>query len=105
MSDKILAERMLFTFRHNGRHHEQDLVEITAEKLAEHEPPAGASAEEQSWFGPEEKLGSLLEELGFSALDLEGIIATLRVNKIATRELQTAPEALGKVGFAPVAGS
>ena len=96
------TERMFFSFRSNGTNDERELVEATVEKLDEHEPPAGAAAEKQSWFGTDTDLQSMLQTLGFPVLDIEGVLSTLKVNKIATRELETSSEELATAGFAAI---
>ena len=87
----------LFTFRPNGEDSGQRLVEITAEPVEQHETPAGA--ERQSWFGPEEKVSATLEQLAFPKHDIEGVLASLYTNRVATRSVAVASEKLGAVGF------
>ena len=58
MTNEATSERMFFTFRNNGIANDQELAEVTVEKLDEHEPPAGADAQKQSWFGPMDTLGA-----------------------------------------------
>lgn len=97
------SDRMFFTFRSNGTKDGRELVEVTVEKLDEHEPPAEAAAEKQNWFGTDTDLESTLQGLEFSALNIEGVLSTLKVNKIATREVEASFEALASFGFAAVA--
>lgn len=37
-------------------------------------------------------LGAVLTEFGFTSLDVDGVLSTLKVNKVATREASSAPE-------------
>lgn len=99
MSNDAVAERMFFTFRSNGIANDQELAEATVEKLDEHEPPADASAEKQSWFGPIDTLREVLIGLGFTNLDVDGVLSTLKVNKVATREVSVKGDALKNAGF------
>ena len=88
---------MLFTFRPNGEASGQRLVEITAEPVEQHETPAGA--ERQSWFGPEEKVAEILKQLAFAKLDVDGVMASLYTNRVATRSGAVSIERLGAAGF------
>ena len=99
MSNEEALERTFFTFRRNGNTNEHDLAEATAEKLDEHEPPAGTAAEKQSWFGATDSLGPVLTGLGFTTLDVDGVLSTLKVNKVATREVSVTSDALKAAGF------
>ena len=93
MSNEPVAERMFFTFRSNGNANDQELAEATVEKLNEHEPPVGGDAEKQSWFGATDGLGAVLLEMGFTTLDVDGVLSTLKVNKVATREVSVTADA------------
>ncbi len=99
MSNEAISERMFFTFRRNGNANDQELVEATAERLDEHEPVVGIAAEKQSWFGSTESLGAVFIDLGFTPLDVEGILSTLKVNKVATREVSVNADAIKDAGF------
>ncbi len=97
-------QRMLFTFRGNGVENGRRLTEARAEHLENHEAPADdAEADMRSWFGAEDDVAGILEMLGFPALDIEGVLGALHVNKIATREIDVLPQALEEAGFAPPA--
>ena len=99
MSNEAVLERMFFTFRNNGNANDQQLAEATVEKLDEHEPPVGAEAEKQSWFGATDTLGAVLREIGFTTIDVDGILSSIRVNKVATREVSVTANALKEAGF------
>ena len=98
----MTSERMFFTFRSNGNNGTDELVEATIEKLDVHEPPVGDAAQKQSWFGTAERLQGALVAVGFSDIDIEGVLSTLRVNKVATREVASTTAALSEAGFATV---
>ncbi len=99
MFNEAVSERMFFTFRSNGNANDQELAEATVEKLDEHEPPVGADAERQSWFGTTDALRAVLIELAFTPLDVDGVLSTLKVNKVATREVRATADALKDAGF------
>lgn len=96
-------ERMLFTFQSNGEIHGKRMVEATVEHLDVHEAPVGAAAEKRSWFGPEDTLAEAFAGLGFTHLDVDGVLATLRVNKVSTREVEVQGNQLETMGFKPSA--
>ena len=89
---------MLFTFRPNGENNGQRLVEATVEPVEQHEAPAGSG--KHSWFGAEEKLAAVLQKIDFPELDVEGVLAALYTNRVATREVEVSPEKLAAEGFA-----
>ena len=97
------VERMLFTFQSNGEIAGERMVEATVEHLAIHEAPVGAAANKRSWFGPEDTLAGAFACLGFTQLDVDGVLATLRVNKVSTREVEVHDEQLESMGFLPSA--
>ncbi len=103
METKNAPERILFTFQSNGEIDGKRMVEATAEHLAIHEAPVGAAAGKRSWFGAEDALGKSFACLGFTQLDVEGVLSTLRVNKVSTREVEVQEGDLDKMGFAPSA--
>ena len=103
MANENVPERMLFTFQSNGEIHGKRMVEATVEHLAIHEAPVGAAAEKRSWFGAEDSLAEKFACLGFTQLDVDGVLATLRVNKVSTREVEVAAGALESIGFTPAA--
>ena len=96
-------ERMLFTFQSNGEIHGKRMVEATVEHLAIHEAPVGATAEKRCWFGAEDTLAEAFACLGFTQLDVDGVLATLRVNKVSTREVEVRGDQLESSGFKPAA--
>lgn len=99
MSEKKAAERMLFTFQSNGEADGRRMVEAVAEHMVIHEAPVGPDAEKRSWFGTEDALPEVFKEVGFSDLDIEGVLAGLRVNRVETREIETVSEDLNRLGF------
>lgn len=104
MTTESKPHRMLFTFRGNGVEGQRRLVEITAEHLAIHEAPASVeAAHKHSWFGDESDVADTLATIRFPALDIEGVLSSLHVNKVATREIETSEEELTSAGFAPSA--
>ena len=103
MATQDIPERMLFTFQSNGEVHGKRMVEASVEHLDVHEAPVGAAAEKRSWFGAEDTLAESFACLGFTQLDVEGILATLRVNKVSTREVEVLGRDLEAMGFAPAA--
>ena len=78
------------------------MAEITAELVEDHEPSADRNlAAKQSWFGQENSVAAALELLGVPQRDVDGVLATLHVNKTATLELELNPDQLHGAGFAP----
>ena len=104
MSDPNVAERMLFTFQSNGEANGQRMVEAVAEHLVVHEAPVGAGAEKRSWFGTVEELPGVFAKVGFSEMDIRGVLAGLRVNRVETREVEAVSGELEGIGFVPKAG-
>ena len=103
MEPENVPERILFTFQSNGEINGQRMVEASAEHLLLHEAPVGPSAGKRLWFGAEDGLASAFSCLGFTDLDIEGILATLRVNKVSVREVEVLTSALDTMGFKPAA--
>lgn len=99
MSHPNVAERMLFTFQSNGEAHGQRMVEAVAEHLVVHEAPVGPDAERRSWFGAEDDLPAVFARVGFTALEIEGVLAGLHVNRIETREVEAVSDNLNSLGF------
>ncbi len=92
---------MLFTFQSNGESHGQRLVEASAEHLLIHEAPVGPDTEKRCWFGAEDDLRGVFEQVGFSELDIDGVLAGLRVNRVETREVDAVSDDLAGLGFVP----
>ena len=90
---------MLFTFQHNGEAHGKSLVQATVEHLVVHEAPVGPEAEQRHWFGTEDDLPEVLAKVGFSDLDIEGVLAGLRVHRVETREVEAVSDDLNGLGF------
>ena len=105
MSEPQVSERMLFTFQSNGESHGQRLVEASAEHLLIHEAPVGPEAEKRSWFGTEDDLPGVFAKVGFSVLDIDGVLAGLRVNRVETREVDAVSGCLETLGFVPKANT
>ena len=103
MNDESARERMLFTFQSNGESHGQRLVEATAEHLLIHEAPVGPNTNKRSWFGTEADLPATLTKAGFTDLDIQGVLAGLRVNRVETREVEATSKDLEALGFAATA--
>ncbi len=97
MTTSNSPQRLLFTFRRNGDNNGKRLVEITAEPVEQHEAPAGAA--KQSWFGAEDDVAATMEGLTFPSEDVEGVVAALHTNRVATRELDTLASDLTASGF------
>ncbi len=90
---------MSFTFQHNGEARGKSLVQATVEHLVIHEAPVGPEAEQRHWFGTEDDLPEVLAKLGFSDLDIGGVLAGLRVRRVETREVKTVLDDLDGLGF------
>ena len=101
MSDPNTAERMLFTFQSNGEANGKRMVEAVAEHLVVHEAPVGPEAEKRSWFGTEDDLPGVFGKVGFSEMDIRGVLAGLRVNRVETREVEAVSDHLNSLGFRP----
>ena len=97
------SQRMLFTFQSNGEIHGKRMVEATVEHLVIHEAPVGTAADKRSCFGAEDTLAGAFACLGFTQLDVDGVLATLRVNKVSTREVNVQLRKLNSMGFQPSA--
>lgn len=97
MTTEATPQRMLFTFRRNGDSNGTRLIEITAEPLEQHEAPAGA--DRQSWFGAENDVATLMQDLSFAPGDVEGVVSALHTNRVATREAEILHSALSDAGF------
>ena len=100
MAQRTDPERMLFTFQYNGEIHGRRMVQATVEHLVIHEAPVGPDAEKRNWFGSEDDLPEVFSKAGFTDLDIEGVLAGLRVNRVETREVETVSEELDGLGFA-----
>ena len=61
----------------------------------------GPQAEKRSWFGTEDNLPGVFAKVGFSSLDIDGVLAGLRVNRVETREVDAVSGALATLGFVP----
>ncbi len=103
MTPEQAPQRILFTFQSNGEIDGRRMVEASAEHLAIHEAPVGPDARKLSWFGDEIELAAACLTLGFKQLDVDGVLATLRVNKVSTREVEVVVAELETVGFSSAA--
>lgn len=97
------AQNFLFTFRCNGEAHGQPLTEVLVEELVDYDPSVAADAYKRSWFGTEEALGGLMPQLGFGALDIEGVFGALHDHRDADRKLTITQGQLENAGFREVA--
>ena len=93
------AQTFLFTFRSNGSAHGEPLAEVLVEQLAGYDPSPAADAYKRVWFGTERSLGDTLEGLGFSALDIRGVMGALHSHRDADRRLSVTPDQLHAAGF------
>lgn len=93
------AQTFLFTFRCNEEAHGEPSVEAFVEQLAGYDPSAAEGAYKRAWFGTESALTAMLETLGFSAFDVEGVLGALRSHRGADRRLVVAPDQLHTAGF------
>ncbi len=94
-----VSHSFLFTFRHNGEAHGQPLAEVLVEQLADGDPSVAPDASHRSWFGTQEALCSLLPELGFEPLDVQGVVAALHDRRGADRKLAVTQAQLQAAGF------
>lgn len=103
MSDQSQPERMLFTFQSNGESAGKRLVEATAEHMEIHEASVGPMSGKRSWFGTEDDLPEIFAQVGFSDIDIVGVLAGLRAHRVETREVETVAAKLDGLGFKPAA--
>lgn len=99
MSNVEPLQSFLFTFRCNGEAHGQPLAEVLVEQLADYDPSVAPGFYKRSWFGTEEKLVSMLTELGFAQLDIQGVTAALGSHRGADRRLNLTQKQLQNAGF------
>lgn len=97
------AQTFLFTFRPNGEAHGEALVEVLVEQLADYDPSAATDAYKSSWYGTEKALVGLMETLGFSAFDIQGVKGALHSHRDADRRLSATPDHLSAIGFRELA--
>lgn len=100
-----LSQIFLFTFRSNGEAHGARLAEVLVEQLVDQDPSVAPDAYKRSWFGTEEALEAMLMELGFPALDVQGVMGALRSHRNADRKLAASPDQLYRVGFRELASA
>lgn len=93
------SQTFLFTFRPNGQAHGEPLVEALVEQLAEYDPSAAADAYRSAWYGTEKALFTVLEQLGFSDFDMQGVKGALHSHRDADRRFAVTPDQLTAVGF------
>ncbi len=94
-----LSQTFLFTFRCNGESHGRPLAEALVEQLASYDVSVAAGAYRRSWFGAQADLGPMLAKLGFSSVDIEGVMAALSSHRDADRKLAVTPDQLTAAGF------
>ena len=97
-----LSQTFLLTFRNNGQAHGEPLVEILAEELAAYDPSVAEDAYKRTWFGSENAMKTMLDELGLAALDVQGVMAALHDHRGADRRLAANPDQLQAAGFREV---
>jgi len=97
------AQTFMLTFRCNENAHGEPLVEIIAEQRAESDPSSGADTYKCAWFGVENSLPVILDTLGFSASEIQGVIGALKTHRGADRRLDVSPAQLHAVGFGEAA--
>ncbi len=79
------------------------MVEAVAAEIVEEDRSAAPDAYKRHWFGSESELEAMLAQLGFSALDQEGILASLRSHRDAARKLEVDQVQVEKAGFVELA--
>ena len=97
-----LSQNFLLTFRNNGQAHGEPLVEILAEELAAYDPSVAEGAYKRTWFGNEDAMKPMVEELGLAAFDVQGVLAALHDHRGADRRLAVNPDQLEAAGFREV---
>ncbi len=94
-----LSQTFLFTFRCNGEAHGHPLAEASVEQLADYDGSVVGDAYRKSWFGAQMDLRPMLAQLGFTAVDIEGVMAALGSHRDADRKLAVTPDQLTAAGF------
>ena len=79
------------------------VVEAVATEIVEEDRSVAPGAYRRHWFGSESELGALLAKLGFSALDQEGILASLRSHRDVARKLEIDQAQVEQAGFVELA--
>lgn len=97
------SQTFLFTFRCNGEAHGEPLVEASVEQLAAYDPSTAEDAYKRAWFGTENALTAMLDVLGFSAFDVQGVVGALHSRRDADRRLAVTPDQLHAAGFQEIA--
>ena len=103
MVSNDVPQPFLFTFRSNGETHGEPLVEVFVEQLAGYDPSVAEDAYKRAWFGTEQALTTMLEKLGFTSFDIEGVRGALHSHRDADRRLAVTPDQLDKAGFQELA--
>lgn len=93
------SQMFLFTFRANGQAHGEALVEASVEQLAGYDPSTAEHAYRRAWFGSETALTAMLDVLGFTSFDIQGVLAALHSHRDADRRLAVTPDQLQSAGF------
>ena len=93
------SQTFLFTFRNNGQADGAPSVEVLVEQLAGYDPAVSDDAYKSAWSGSESALTPMLEELGFAAFDITGVMGALRSHRGADRRLDVTPNQLHAAGF------
>ena len=90
---------LLFTFSASSNASGHLVVEASVEELAGQDRSVAPDAYRRYWSGSESELASMLSTLGFSLLDQEGILASLRSHRDAARKLEVSQAEVQKAGF------
>lgn len=99
MGQESIAQTFLFTFRPNEVAEGEPLVEVFVEELADYDPSPAEDSVKCSWFGKEDAMVSMLENLGFEQFDIRGVVGALNDHRNADRRLAITLEQLHKAGF------
>lgn len=102
MASDHLSQTFLFTFRCNGSAHGDSLAEVSVEQLADYDPSVAQNAYKRAWFGTESNLPAILNSLGFSAFDVQGVMGALHDHRDADRRFAVTPDQLYAAGFRKV---
>ena len=92
-------QTFLFTFRRNGEAHGEPLVEVLVEQLADYDPSVADDSYRRAWFGTMDALSAMLESLGFSDFDVQGVAGALHTQRDADRRMAVTPDQLQGAGF------
>ena len=103
MSDEAAIPALFFMFSSSSTAKGKMVVEAVAAEIVEEDRSAAPGAYERHWFGSESELEALLATLGFSMLDQQGILASLRSHRDIALKLEIDRAQVEKAGFAELA--